>query len=663
MASVAGHTAAASIAGGTALRHDGRPLRTAFGLRSLNGSVWGTGASQRGTMTGILRSTTSARTRLRRLTFLPALLASFLLLVASASGTVTEFSEGITSSTKGITAGPDGNLWFTGANYVGRFTPTGTVTEFTVAPLTGEAPSAITAGPDGNLWFTESGEFGPRIGRITPTGTITEFSLENGAHPIGITAGPDGNLWFTTGRPSIGRITPTGTITEFSLLSEDSPIGITAGPDGNLWFTEPSEIAGRIGRITPTGTITEFSEGITSHTEGITAGPDGNLWFTESYPDQIGRITPTGAVTEFTEGITQSSSGTPFIRDPFGIAAGPDGNLWFTEPSGDQIGRITPTGTITEFSGGITQDSYPFGIAAGPDGNLWFTELGGFRIGRIDAGPFAPTVRTQAASSITQTSATLNGTVNPNGWEVGACKFDYGPTTGYGSSAPCTPSPGSGESSVAVSASIGGLSANSEYHFRIVATNANGTSKGADRSFKTQPNPPNPPSITKLKPKLGPVTGGTTVTITGTNLTGAIEVRFGSVNAASFTVNSSTSITAVSPAEAAGTVDVTVTTPGGTSVISKVDRFKFLPVVTGVSPNAGPAAGGTSVTVSGAGFALGTTATKFKFGKTKATSLNCTSSTECTVVAPAHAAGTVDVRATVNKVTSAKTPADQFTYS
>jgi IPT/TIG domain len=171
------------------------------------------------------------------------------------------------------------------------------------------------------------------------------------------------------------------------------------------------------------------------------------------------------------------------------------------------------------------------------------------------------------------------------------------------------------------------------------------------------------PTITKVKPKAGPVGGGTTVTISGTNLTGATAVKFGTTSAASFKVNSATSITAVSPAESAGAVDVTVTTPAGTSPASKSDRFKFKPVVTALSPRSGPEAGGTSVTVTGAGFALGS-ATKFKFGTTKGTSVNCTSSTECKVTAPPHAAGTVDVKAIVNKQTSAKNaPSDQFTYS
>jgi phosphodiesterase/alkaline phosphatase D-like protein len=101
-----------------------------------------------------------------------------------------------------------------------------------------------------------------------------------------------------------------------------------------------------------------------------------------------------------------------------------------------------------------------------------------------------PAVVTTLASAITQTAATLNGTVNPNGSEVSECKFEWGTTTAYGSSAPCSSLPGSEGSPVAVSAPVAGLAANTTYHFRIFATNGRGSSTGADKSFKTLPNPP-----------------------------------------------------------------------------------------------------------------------------------------------------------------------------
>jgi virginiamycin B lyase len=120
--------------------------------------------------------------------------------------------------------------------------PAQTITEFAL-PDGDHTPSHIAAGPEGNLWFTETSLSG-RVGRITPTGVITEFSLPSigdFATPISIAAGPDGNLWYTRldldfAFSRIGRITAAGVATEFplgSLLPED----IVAGPDGNLWIT------------------------------------------------------------------------------------------------------------------------------------------------------------------------------------------------------------------------------------------------------------------------------------------------------------------------------------------------------------------------------------------------------------------------------------------
>jgi hypothetical protein len=99
----------------------------------------------------------------------------------------------------------------------------------------------------------------------------------------------------------------------------------------------------------------------------------------------------------------------------------------------------------------------------------------------------APAVETKAASAVGQTTATLNASINPRGGALSTCKFEYGTSSAYGSSVPCAALPGSGSSPVAVSASTAsGLVANTEYHFRIVATNtAAGTSKGADVVFKT----------------------------------------------------------------------------------------------------------------------------------------------------------------------------------
>jgi alpha-tubulin suppressor-like RCC1 family protein len=190
-----------------------------------------------------------------------------------------------------------------------------------------------------------------------------------------------------------------------------------------------------------------------------------------------------------------------------------------------------------------------------------------------------------------------------------------------------------------------------------VSNSGGATSIGAGESFSLAFGPP--PAVTKVEPSHGPPGGGTTVTITGEAFTGASAVAFGSTNAASFTVNSASSLTAVSPT-GSGVVDVTVTNPWGTSTTSAADQFSYEPppAVTEVEPNHGPAAGGTSVTITGASF---TGASAVKFGSTSATSFKVNSDSSITTVSPAGT-GTVDVTVTTPSGTSATSAADRFTY-
>jgi hypothetical protein len=169
------------------------------------------------------------------------------------------------------------------------------------------------------------------------------------------------------------------------------------------------------------------------------------------------------------------------------------------------------------------------------------------------------------------------------------------------------------------------------------------------------------PTVTGVSPNAGPLGGGTSVVITGTNLGGATAVMFGSTAATSFTVNSAgTQITATSPAEAAGTVNLTVTTVGGTSATSSSDQFTYVaaPTVTGVSPNAGPLGGGTSVVITGTNL---NGATAVKFG-TVAGTITSDTATRIVVRSPAAAAGTVDITVITARGTSVTSSVDRFAY-
>ena len=265
----------------------------------------------------------------------------------------------------GIAVGPDKNLWFTAAQFlatassqpidgiIGRVTPSGTFTPFAVpSASTGcwspcpssPYPYGITAGPDGNMWFTERGA--NAVGVITMSGAMREYPIPTASsNPTGIAAGPDGNMWFTESAAGrIGRITRNGVITEFAIATSSQPSDITAGSNGNLWFTEYG--ANAIGTMTTSGSgYAEYHiPTASSAVEQITSGPDGALWFTERGANQIGRATTAGVISEYPVA----------LPGPFGIATGPDGNLWYTSSPasavGSAIGRLPllPCGDLTQ---------------------------------------------------------------------------------------------------------------------------------------------------------------------------------------------------------------------------------------------------------------------------------------------------------------------------
>uniref|UniRef100_UPI000A470A2F beta strand repeat-containing protein n=1 Tax=Nocardia shimofusensis TaxID=228596 RepID=UPI000A470A2F len=159
---------------------------------------------------------------------------------------------------------------------------------------------------------------------------------------------------------------------------------------------------------------------------------------------------------------------------------------------------------------------------------------------------------------------------------------------------------------------------------QVTVTTVGGTSNGAPFTYVVAP------ALTALDPTAGPETGGTTVTLTGTGLTGATAVSFGGTPATSFIVVSDTQITAIAPA-GTGTVQVTATTVGGTSGGVSY-TYVAVPSVSGISPDEGPETGGTTVTVTGSGF---TGASAVSFGATPATSFTVVSDSQITATAPA----------------------------
>jgi hypothetical protein len=148
--------------------------------------------------------------------------------------------------------------------------------------------------------------------------------------------------------------------------------------------------------------------------------------------------------------------------------------------------------------------------------------------------------------------------------------------------------------------------------------------------------------VSSISPTSGTTLGGTTVTITGTNFTGTITVTVGGVAATDVRASGTTSLTAITPAHAAGTVDVVVAASTGTATLTS--GFAYVtppgPTVSAVTPVSGSTAGGTALTITGANFAAGASVT---VGGVAATGVEVVSATSLRAVTGAAPAGVADV--------------------
>jgi streptogramin lyase len=415
-----------------------------------------------------------------------------------------------------ITAGSDGNLWFTesGAGKIGRITPAGTITEPSGA--TGlPGPTVISPGVTGMLWFTEADAVGELA---VSTGIATQSPLLPGGdihRPGGVAVDAKGNAWVTIAQSSVfplvaeldnGRWTPTGGSLAFNALPES----IVAGPDGNIWFAEVG--ADKIGRLNPGSTppssavITLFTPPVSGTLGNIVVGPDGNLWIgsrgTGLNPSAVLRVTPAGVITPFD--LPSGSTANPDV-----IAVGPDGNLWLA--GGGGLTSVTTAGVFTAYPGILPAGDTISSIHGDPGAAdaLWLTDLTAGAIYRVPLQPPAPPpppppppppttpppppalVATLApVSSGAKTSVTLDATISePAGSPPTTAdySFQYGTSTAYGSSTTAATATVTA-SGVSVSATLTGLTPYTTYHYRLVASDCSTASCQTvtpDQSFTT----------------------------------------------------------------------------------------------------------------------------------------------------------------------------------
>jgi pimeloyl-ACP methyl ester carboxylesterase len=426
------------------------------------------------------------------------------------------------------------------------------------APSTGSSIS-VFAGLDGNEWegplnFNISGPSGFN-GSAVPTGS--KAGLTAGTYTAAyVSGGPPGAIFtsVTLVNPSVleeGK----SIIFIFNFSTKNSPVLFlsfqTPTDFGNVPIGEtrrrPSYVLSNSGTGTLSGTITlsppfsiwaeSLGDNITANSFNITSGVKKTLWI-QFAP------TSTGALNDIVTITSNGGNASLSVRGVGGtLPTKPikPSNLTATDLSSSRIAvswrdmsdnedgfKIergpTPTGAFSQIKIVGQNESYFEDSGLLADTIYCYRVRANNTIGDSDysdkipcATPLGPIISdppiTGVATSITPNSATLNGTVNPNGVSTSAY-FDWGTSTSYGK---FTPSQymGSGSSSSNISANLTGLSPNTTYHFRAVAANTSGsggTSHGVDRFFTTSPLPPN---LTVVKSGSG--NGTITFSPTGTS--------------------------------------------------------------------------------------------------------------------------------------------------
>jgi hypothetical protein len=261
----------------------------------------------------------------------------------------------------------------------------------------------------------------------------------------------------------------------------------TIGP-GNVNVNQEGAVPSKVSNVLSFNGSLEHTD-----VEQVSADDSALVGATVSVETRTPGGTSPGRVLKFnSSGVFQSvlySGGTQVS-----VGADPSSEDVFVETDEGGLAHVLgfdASGTqFTEFGEGVLQAAGgPSNTGIGLDsstGTVYVTDLHNVGEPTVDVftPPLAPVTTTEAASNIAQTTATLNGKVDAEGSEAG-CEFEYGTTTAYGKVAPCTPAKVSGSNPTAVKAALSGLTANTTYHYRVVAENEAGPAEGSDMTFTT----------------------------------------------------------------------------------------------------------------------------------------------------------------------------------
>jgi hypothetical protein len=407
---------------------------------------------------------------------------------------------------------------------------------------------------------------------------------------------------------------------------------------------------------------------------GIAVDSSGNIFFTDRDLHTLYELTYSNGTYASSPTVLDSS-----FTAPGEIAFDTNGNLYITDQGsgGSSAGTLfeeTPPYGSSHKSTIVSSLNNPYGVFLDNTNNVYVGNFGGGNVIKLDTSdapaPAFPNTDVRASSNPITYTLTNQGTApliftHPSSGTNPSWSGPFAPSLGSGSECP----------ELTTSSSVQTLGVGDSCTLPIVFTpiaSGPGTgpisikSNNLNASPSTLSIPPTgtgitpAPAISSVSPTSGPVAGGTTVTILGTDLSGATSVSFGGTSA-TIVSNSSTQIVVTAPPGSAATVEITVLYGVLGTYTPSTYTYIPVPTVTGVSPSTGLVAGGTSVTITGTGF---TTATSVNFGSTVISSPNFTvnSDTSITVTSPAGSVGTVHLAVTNPTATSATSTADRFTY-
>jgi hypothetical protein len=364
-------------------------------------------------------------------------------------------------------------------------------------------PTGVATDQSGNVWVVDSDN--ARVEKFNAKG---EFLLQFGSkgtgngqflQPQSVAVCSSGNVFVTDkGSGRVGRFTSlgefvewigtevfqwgvTGTLPEPSGISCDSESAIrVASQNGRIYrYSELPDAGGHhfLGSFAEVGTPT-----------GVASGIADDIWVS----DASGRILQKRLQSGEVRAVVSQGEGDGQVREPLGIRVDPSGNLIIADSLNNRIQVVSPMGEYLGKFGtkgsGPGQMTGPADVAVGLGGVFYVADWGNNRIERWSQ-PAAPGAITRAASNVSGSGATLNGSIYP-GSSATSYMFEYGTSSSYGTNIP-VPSEdvGSGLESVAKSNAVTGLKPGTTYHFRLVASNKEGVRSGEDQSFKTDPAP------------------------------------------------------------------------------------------------------------------------------------------------------------------------------